>query len=266
MCSPCLPHPFDERLFGRKLFGTNTSSRLRHDRILFAFIHVVKGMARTSSIVLHASAICTMSYGFNALSSLTVHSSITSQYGGHFQFLTIQGLAIAWLTTLVGLAADFLPAMTGLRAIKRSLFIVAMPVATIVSSIYWTLILLFPRLILREIPSQETLDFLPLRIDLALHAAPCLSLLADFIIFEQKYSRTEIVYVAPVLTMLCTAWYGWWVERCGSKNGTFPYPFLTENPLEIRMRIYAGAACLAYVSFYALNMLHPTATRRSKSL
>jgi hypothetical protein len=35
-----------------------------------------------------------------------------------------------------------------------------------------------------------------------------------------------------------------------------PYPFL-ENPFEIRLGIYAAAATLALVSFWALNAFHP---------
>jgi hypothetical protein len=122
-------------------------------------------------------------------------------------------------------------------------------------------------------PSGESPVWLPLRIDLSLHAVPCVALLADFMIFERKYGRKAIQYVAPALSLLCTLWYGWWVEYCASMNGTcastqaffslltdvfpVPYPFLTLNPFEIRLRIYAGAGAVACLSFYALNALHP---------
>lgn len=36
-----------------------------------------------------------------------------------------------------------------------------------------------------------------------------------------------------------------------------PYPFLTANPLEIRVGIYAAAATLALISFWTINGLHP---------
>ncbi|KAF7304802.1 MFS general substrate transporter [Mycena kentingensis (nom. inval.)] len=96
----------------------------------------------------------------------------------------------------------------------------------------------------------------PLPTDICLHAIPCLSLLADFFLFERKYGRMSMTTVAPILSLLCTAWYGWWVERCASFNGHFPYPFLTMNPFEIRVRIYGGAGIMAYGTFYALNALH----------
>lgn len=114
---------------------------------------------------------------------------------------------------------------------------------------------------------------LPLRIDLCLHAVPCLALLTDFMIFERNYGRQALLYAAPSLSVLLTVWYGCWVEHCAAKNGTcasalhyflllncplaVPYPFLTLNPLEIRIRIYAAAGTVACISFYALNALHP---------
>ncbi|KAJ7105758.1 FAR-17a/AIG1-like protein [Mycena crocata] len=213
---------------------------------------------QNSSAALHASAICAMIYGYNALHGLSINAWITSQYGGHFQFLTIQGLAVACLTMIVGLLEDFIPSVPGIRGTKRALLIAAMPIATIVSSIYWTLLLFFPHLIIQAAPAESTeSSVLPLSIDLCLHAAPCLTLLADFMIFERRYGRQSTIYAAPAVTLLCTVWYGWWAEHCASKNGTFPYPFLTLNPFETRLRIYAGAGILACIFFYALNALHP---------
>ncbi|KAJ7098030.1 FAR-17a/AIG1-like protein [Mycena belliarum] len=216
-------------------------------------------MVQIFSVALHLSAVCAMTYGYNALHGLAVNAWITSQYGGHFQFLTIQGLAVACMTMIVGLFEDFFPSIPGVRATKRALFIAAMPIATIVSSIYWTLLLTVPHLLIQQMPTETSpiVASIPLHIDLSLHAAPCVSLLTDFMICERKYGRTAIRYVAPALTLACTVWYGWWAEHCASKNGTFPYPFLTVNTFDIRLRIYAAAGALAYISFYALNALHP---------
>ncbi|KAK7014960.1 MFS general substrate transporter [Favolaschia claudopus] len=215
-------------------------------------------MVSASSVALHIAAISAMTYGYNALHGLPINAWIDTQYGGHFQFLTIQGLAVAWLTMVFGLLEDIFSLKT-FRAIKRGLLIVALPTATIVSSIYWTLLLGAPHLIVQKMPvgSGETPMMLPLRIDLALHAVPGLALLSDFMIFERRYGRNAIQFLAPALTSICTLWYGWWVELCASKNGTFPYPFLTLNPFDIRLRIYAAAGIVACLSFYTLNALHP---------
>ncbi|KAJ7751955.1 FAR-17a/AIG1-like protein [Mycena metata] len=214
-------------------------------------------MAHALSVLLHVGAISAMTYGYNSLHGLGLSSWIATQYGGHFQYLTIQGLAVAWLTMAVGLLEDFVPSIKGIRAIKRTLFIAAMPIATVVSSIYWTLLLTFPHLILQALPeSPDSPMVLPLRVDLSLHAVPAISLLLDFMVFERKYGRSASLSAVPI-TVFCTVWYGWWVELCASKNGTFPYPFLTLNPLETRIGIYAGACIVACISFYGLNALHP---------
>lgn len=117
---------------------------------------------------------------------------------------------------------------------------------------------------------------IPLRVDLALHAVPSLALLIDFLFLEPKFSKLQVRYGAPLVVSLAAVSYASWVEYCASFNGSckqsllrpcafvphtvvcclVPYPFL-ENPLEIRLGIYAAAATLALVSFWALNTLHP---------
>lgn len=64
-------------------------------------------------ILLHSSATATMIYGYNGLNNLPVISKfINEQYGGHFQYLTIQCLFIAIATTSSGLALDLFPSAT----------------------------------------------------------------------------------------------------------------------------------------------------------
>ena len=38
---------------------------------------------------------------------------------------------------------------------------------------------------------------------------------------------------------------------------TVPYPFLTQNPFNIRVAIYVGASTFAALAFMAINALHP---------
>lgn len=59
---------------------------------------------------------------------------------------------------------------------------------------------------------------LPLSIDFALHAAPALSLLFDFLVFERHYTKKEMDYHVPTVVGLYAAFYGWWVEHCASMN------------------------------------------------
>jgi len=214
------------------------------------------------AILLHGSAAAIMAYGYNSLGSLAIDTWIKSQTGGHFQFLTIQGLSVAWLTMVMSLAADLFPSSVAIKKVKRVLLMTALPLAVVISSIYWTLILMFPSLILQTDPNNKlssstgALMWLPLPVDLALHVVPALALCADFMLLESKFSKNEARYGAPLVISLAAVWYASWVEYCASSNGTFPYPFLTENPFEIRVGIYITATTLALLYFWTLNALH----------
>jgi hypothetical protein len=127
---------------------------------------------------------------------------------------------------------------------------------------------------------------LPLFIDLALHASPASALLVDFLIFDTKYEERELKYRVPFAATVFAVWYGLWVEHCAKNNNgicewilhllvaittylklvapSVPYPFLTENPLEIRIVIYIVAALVAIMSFRLINSLHPTVIKQFK--
>ncbi|KAG8217835.1 hypothetical protein J3R82DRAFT_6000, partial [Butyriboletus roseoflavus] len=77
--------------------------------------------------------------------------------------------------------------------------------AFVISSIYWSLLLLFPHLILHPVDEPHSLPDttaqpmrLPITTDLALHASPLFTLLIDFFVFESKFSKTHVQRVAPV--------------------------------------------------------------------
>ncbi|KZP24768.1 hypothetical protein FIBSPDRAFT_406409 [Athelia psychrophila] len=218
-----------------------------------------------AAVLLHGTAAAILGYGYNSLHGLVMDEWIKTQKGGHFQFLTIIG--IAWATMVASLVTDIFPSFTAMRKLKRALLMTSLPLAVVISSIYWSLLLLFPSLILQTNPNSEpssssdALVRIPVSVDLSLHAAPGLALLADFMLFQPKFSKNEARYAAPVLVTLLASSYGWWVEYCASINGTFPYPFLTENPFNIRVGIYGGAATLALVSFWIINSLHPNRSR-----
>jgi hypothetical protein len=52
----------------------------------------VMSFASTVQICLHGISLALMIYGYNGLGRLAIDSWIQTQYGGHLQFLTIQGL------------------------------------------------------------------------------------------------------------------------------------------------------------------------------
>ncbi|KAF8575802.1 hypothetical protein K439DRAFT_1649457 [Ramaria rubella] len=221
-----------------------------------------------------------MIWAYLQLDDLPMTVAITShQKGGHWQYLTIQGcglkcffltssnftyipffsLAAAALTMLFGFAADNLPIQGNF-----TLFCVCVVVAVI----YWTLLVLYPTLIIPIDPnwspdplsSSSTAPPLlrvPFKLDLALHATPTVALVVDFFVFQAPYSPNDVKYVASAIIVVAGVWYGALSEYLASYNKTFPYPFLTENILEVRIIIYAGATLLASLMFRGLNRIHP---------
>ncbi|KAK7043591.1 hypothetical protein VNI00_008202 [Paramarasmius palmivorus] len=179
--------------------------------------------------LLHSVAVAIMTYGFNSLDKMSIDEWIRSQYGGHYQYLTIQGLIIAGITMAVGVASDLLPSVKGLVAIKRALFMIAMPLAAVISCVYWALLTLSPDLILQgaekmiddpEVASSVeklALVRIPLPVDLSLHMAPGVALIADFFLFERKFTSKEVAW-GPLVAGAYTAFYGWWVEHCSKHN------------------------------------------------
>ncbi|KXN85483.1 hypothetical protein AN958_11287 [Leucoagaricus sp. SymC.cos] len=221
-----------------------------------------------SRIILHAGAASIIFYGYNGLKQLEVYPEMTAQYGGFWQYLTIQGIYLSGLTMVVSLMLDVFPMFGSLRPLKRLLLMFTLPLNVVISSIYWSLVLFLPAMILQKTkalsddsPSYhamiEMLFYIPLDMDLALHAVPAIALTLDFFLFERRYSHKAINVLAPLLAFAYTVWYGWWVERCGARNnGMFPYPFLTNNPFHTRLAIYAGAGLIAPLSFRLLNRMH----------
>ncbi|KAF9483902.1 hypothetical protein BDN70DRAFT_873302 [Pholiota conissans] len=225
-------------------------------------------MERIYAAILHGVAANIMYQGFKSVQTLPIGEFMNAQYGGHFQYLTIQGLVLAALSMILGMVSGLFPWVTGLKSAKRYLMVVALPVSVVISLIYWSLLALFPSLIIPPMNSTEPstpsssstsppLFYLPLTVDLSLHAVPAISLTLDFFFFERKYTKKEVHVIAPIAAAGFALWYGSWVEYCGKmNNGSFPYPFLTENPQEIRIGIYIGATVLSFFSFRFINSLH----------
>ncbi|KAI9065112.1 hypothetical protein FKP32DRAFT_1590866 [Trametes sanguinea] len=215
---------------------------------------------------LHGASAAIMTYGYLNLPDMIANIRMAEMKGGHFAFLTVQGLCLAWGTMVLSLGTDLFPTSRLLRTAKRTLLMIALPIAIVVSVVYWGLLLLMPNMILMSDPETTTPtsssriprpEQLPLQVDLAIHAVPAISMFVDFYFFESRYSKTASRWGVLVLSAVCSIWYSTWVEYCASFNGFFPYPFLTHNPFPIRVAIYVAATLFAAVSFMALNAAHP---------
>ncbi|KAI6095983.1 FAR-17a/AIG1-like protein [Pisolithus sp. B1] len=229
-------------------------------------------MQKTSSarpLALHTAAASIMAYAWSKVGSLPFDDLISKQKGGHLQFLTIQALVGAWAYMGLCLVWDIFPGVRQLglvRFVKRMLLMVALPLAFVVTSIYWSLYLFFPTLILRPENSfagaQDSPSLVPkllrppLHVDVAMHVAPFATVLVDFLVFERKLSPWQLNKSAPITLLLYGILYACWVEYCSFYNGVFPYPFLTINPPEGRAVVYACVTALAFIALRLLNHLH----------
>ncbi|KAF8334045.1 FAR-17a/AIG1-like protein [Cantharellus anzutake] len=212
-----------------------------------------------STALLRLAALYIMKWGYDRLSDLPNAKAIGGQRGGYFQFLTIQGLVLAWVTIFLALISDLFHSVSLIRTVKRKLLMISLPVATVVASVFWTLNASAPHLLLpSESPSASATPSLiraPLPVDLALHAIPSLAMVFEFFFREEAYTKYEIKKNAWVMAVSFTTWYSGWVEYLASINKRYPYPFL-EAPVTVRIGIYIGAATFGYFSFRVLNSLH----------
>ncbi|EJD05827.1 uncharacterized protein FOMMEDRAFT_104101 [Fomitiporia mediterranea MF3/22] len=210
-----------------------------------------------------------MTWGHLGIERTIMYSLVKDQKGGHWQFMTVLALDMSLLTEALSLACDVLPTtQTSLRRTihetKRKIFLIALPLSVDVALIYWISAILFPTLIIGRVPNPSLptsinvsgdIIHVPLSLDLALHAAPILSLLGDFFLFDESYGSGE---VKRGTTHLCTfsAGYAAWVEYCASYNGVYPYPFLNGNPFAIRVIIYIAVTAIAVLSLRIVNAVH----------
>ncbi len=110
----------------------------------------------------HSLALATSVWGFQQLDYLEhlAEMDVSSQYGGHFQFLTICSLWATILTMCVALLQDLLEGLFGITRtsgtlgsvvglVKTLMSVVTMPTETLVSILFWTLFAIDPTLVSR---------------------------------------------------------------------------------------------------------------------
>ncbi|WVW83274.1 hypothetical protein I302_105293 [Kwoniella bestiolae CBS 10118] len=226
-------------------------------------------MPKIGRIIFHIGTAAAMFDGFWGLQNTTITKEyIGNQYGGHFQYLTILGLFGTIITMMMSGICDYLPAVQGLKPLKRIFLLFALPVELVISSIYWGIILLKPELMLPPNPvlasssepsssgAEDPLFRIPLLMDLSMHALPAVALIIDFFFLERKYKPPASTFGALALAATFGTAYSLWVEHCASINGSFPYPFLTIMNPQQRIMMYAGSTIMAWLVFRGLNAIH----------
>ncbi|KAI1375520.1 FAR-17a/AIG1-like protein-domain-containing protein [Hypoxylon crocopeplum] len=169
--------------------------------------------SRRLSMLLHLAGITSFMASFRFLSTWDTPMSVG--FGGHFQFLTIIGLALASCTFAVGFLAD-VTLSSRLFKVKNVLSACSAPLEVLISILYWGLCAIDKSLVF---PPDFQLDFLP---DFGFHAAPALFLSVDLILLSPPW--TIHGYSALGLSEFLAFLYWFWVEYCFSRNGWYPYP------------------------------------------
>ncbi|BEJ15580.1 hypothetical protein CspHIS471_0501850 [Cutaneotrichosporon sp. HIS471] len=223
-------------------------------------------VSTAARFLFHTGVVGYMLHSYASIASV-IGKALEAEYGGDLQFLTVVGMITA--TIAMGLSAinDLMP-FPAVHGAKRLVALAAMPVEITISAIYWPLILLAPQLMLPpDLAAAPEVDitgasadaplvFLPLWMDLGLHAVPALALVIDFFFLERKYRPPMSDKVALAVAGLFTAGYATWAEHCAAINGHFPYPFLTMMSFPDRVKVYVGSAVFALLVFRGLNALH----------
>ncbi|POW02453.1 hypothetical protein PSTT_11804, partial [Puccinia striiformis] len=159
-----------------------------------------------------------------------------------------------------------------LRSFKKLSLAIALPVESAITSIYWPIIILNPKLMM---PPDASM-IMPLGMDLALHLYPALLLWIDYFAFSDRLKNpsngkirlTESIQLSTFqLTVLVTVAYVSRVELSQKLDGFFlisnknfstkdPYPFLNDVNFPIRLAIYTGASGLCYMYASIAEGLH----------
>ncbi|OTA89704.1 hypothetical protein M434DRAFT_398420 [Hypoxylon sp. CO27-5] len=169
--------------------------------------------SRHVSLLVHLAGILSFAASFKFLFGW--ETPMSAAFGGHFQFLTIIGLALALCTFIVGFLAD-VTLSSRLFELKNILSVCSAPLEVLISILYWGLCAIDKSLVF---PPEFQLDFLP---DFGFHAAPALFLAIDLLLLSPPW--TIHGYSALALSELLAFLYWFWVEYCYSRNGWYPYP------------------------------------------
>jgi hypothetical protein len=166
--------------------------------------------SRSLSLIVHVLGLASFGASFRWLSQWDI--PLAAAYGGHFQFLTNIGLAIAAMTFAVGLLAD-LTLNPGLFAVKNALSVCSAPLEVIISILYWGIRAIDKSLL---IPPEFELHWMP---DVGFHLMPAVLLTIDLLLLSPPWTIQAYNSIGLSLTLAFLYWG--WVEYCFSINGWY---------------------------------------------
>ncbi|KAG0146576.1 hypothetical protein CROQUDRAFT_671068 [Cronartium quercuum f. sp. fusiforme G11] len=200
-----------------------------------------------------------LAFGFHLASFLNLSYSVwqiyqpgpmssvfSTMFGGRSNFLTLWGLALSWITFALKLMLQLKPPIQSqLHKLHGILSLIALPVESCITLLYWSAIAIDPSLMIPPPPAVAP----PLALDLALHVYPTLMLWFDHLFFAPTLKASQPTLVLALFALAYTSW----VELISTygNNNQFPYPFLTMASRPIRYIIYTSSLILSR-AFHAI--------------
>lgn len=173
--------------------------------------------------------------------------------GGHHQFLTNISYVITWVY-FISSALYHLVGGNYLGHIKEYLSAIALSAEFIVVSVYWSMRLFVPTLIVQKG------QIVPLDLDLLIHVMPFASLVIDYFFFCERWNIGASTGLAVMLGFAFAYWK--WLEHLIGLDGVYPYPFLNV-PVPQRAVIFAVVGLCAYGAFLLFKYIHPASKKSS---
>ncbi|KAF7929312.1 uncharacterized protein EAE98_005231 [Botrytis deweyae] len=199
----------------------------------------------TISALVHLIGLASFSLSYKYLFDFPTF--INSSYGWHFQYLTIIGLTLAFLTFVFGLLAD-ITLSSRLFLIKNSLSLCSAPLEVLISVLYWGISAIDKKLL---VPPEIHIS--PYA-DIGFHAMPAILLTIDLLFLSPPWTINALPAMGLSSTLAVAYWA--WVEQCYKYNGFYPYPLFGHLDTTQRAILFTGAALTMTGSTAVLKWLY----------
>jgi hypothetical protein len=182
---------------------------------------------------------------FQTLHSLVLPENLAQ--AGHYQFLTNIALCVSTVYFTINLIYHAFK-LKFLYVVKEYISAVSVSLNFVVSSVYWSLKIFVPELII----SKE--DTFPFSLDIKIHLIPLLFTSIDYFIFMDRWEVPYLSGYAIVATLAGTYWF--WLEYLITENAAYPYPFLNVEK-NLRIIIFIIISLVAFGAFCLGKLIHP---------
>lgn len=217
-------------------------------------------MRSTASLALNLAALAVVGHGLYRCAQISLPGNLAA--AGHRQFLTNISAAV----TLVNAASnvyDYAAQRPGSRLWARHCTLpLALVLESVVASVYWPLRLFAMHLIVQQPPAPGRSP-IPLSVDLSIHLAPVLLLLADHYLAGCGARFRAPPAVAWGVVLVLGFAYKRWLEWLVVPPAKYPYPFL--DVPEPRRTVIFGAVTSVSMLFYALYQRFPPRGRAGRA-